>query len=69
MEDKLSSSIAELKKEVNSTQEKTSQELASKINRSSYTFKKKDHEEQYNFNAVIQETISSAQKELERLRR
>ena len=66
MEDKLSSSIAELKKEVNSAQEKTSQELASKINRSSYTFKKKSHEEHYNCNTVIQETISSAQKELEK---
>ena len=66
MEDKLSSSIAELKKEVNSAQEKTSQELASKINQSSYTFKKKGREEQYNFNAAIQETISSAQKKLEK---
>ena len=47
VEERLISSIADLKMEVNSVQERTSQELALKINKSSYQFKKKSNEIQF----------------------
>ena len=54
VEEKLSTSIAELKSEVNSAQQKTSQDLAKKIGNSSYQFKWKGNEHQYNFNCSIE---------------
>ena len=45
--------IAELKKDVTVMQEKSSQELASKISKSTYQFRKKGNEIQFNFNATV----------------
>ena len=66
VEERLTSSIADLKREVNSVQERTSQELALKINKSGYQFKKKSNEIQFHFNAGIEESIYAAKKELTR---
>ena len=66
VEERLTSSIADLKREVNSVQERTSQELALKINKSGYQFKKKSNEIQFHFNAGIEESICAAKKELTR---
>ena len=66
VEERLTSSIADLKREVNSVQETTSQELALKINKSSYQFKKKSNEIQFQFNAGIEESICAAKKDLAR---
>ena len=66
VEEPLTSSIADLKRKVNSVQERTSQELALKIIKSSYQFKKKSNEIQFQFNAGIEESICTAKKELAR---
>ena len=47
-------------------QERTSQELALKINKSSYEFKKKSNKIQFQINAGIEESICTAIKELAR---
>ena len=60
--------ITELKKDITAAQEKSSQELASKISKSVYQFRKKGNEIQFNFNATVADSISSAKKELERLK-
>ena len=65
-EERFTSSIANLKRKVNSVQERTSQELALKINKSSYQFKKKLNKIQFQFNAGIEESICAAKKELAR---
>jgi len=59
-QDKLTTSLAEFKQEVNSMQEKTTKELAQKISKSSYTFQKKGHEHPFKFNSGVQESIASA---------
>lgn len=62
--EKLAVTISKLKQEVNSPQEKTTEDFTSKINCSSYQFKKKGHEEQFNCNANVKDTISSAKIQL-----
>ena len=49
-------------------QEKTSPDLAKKMNSSSYQFKKKSHEHQYLFNAGLLDTLDSTKTELRRLK-
>ena len=75
VEGNLSSSISELKKELSSVkqemtsaQEKTSRELAQKISKSSHQFKKKGNEVQYSFNLAIEDSISTAKAELEKIK-
>lgn len=68
VEGKLTSSISELKQEVNSVQERTSRELAQKITKSSYQFKRKGNEIQYNFNSGIEEAISTAKEGLKKIK-
>ena len=68
VEGKLTSSIAELKQEVHSVQEKTLRELAQKITRSNYQFKCKGNEIQYNFNSGVEESISAAKEELKKIK-
>ena len=57
--------ITELKKDNTAAQEKSSQELVSKISKSTYQFRRKGNEIQFNFNATIADSISSVRKELE----
>ena len=59
--------LIDLKKEVTSTQEKTSKELAQKITKSSYQFQRKGHEKQFNFNAEVEESIAAARSELAKM--
>ena len=68
VEGKLTSSIAELKQEVNSVQEKTLRELVQKITRSNYQFKRKGNEIQYSFNSGVEESISAAKEELKKIK-
>ena len=68
VEDKLDTSVAEFKHEVNQAQERTNQEVARKIGNSMYQFKKKGHEHQYRFNCEVVEAISSAQADLSKLK-
>ena len=63
----LQGQLTDLKREVQSVQEKTSHELAQKISKSSYQFKRKGNEVQYSFNSGIEESISSAQRELRKI--
>ena len=74
VEDKLTTSIAKLKNEVNSVkrevnaaQEKTSQDLSKKIGNSNYQFKRKGNEHQYNFNCAIEEAVCSVKEELSKV--
>lgn len=64
----LAASMAELKRDVTAVQEKTSQELASKISKSSCQFRRKGNEIQFNFNSSIEDTIKSAKEELKHLK-
>ena len=59
--------VADLKQEVGSVHEKATQELAQKITKSSYQFKKKSNEIQFHFNSEVEEAITSAKKELEKV--
>ena len=65
--EKFDKSIAEVKKEVATAQEQTAKDLSHKLNRTSYQFRKKGHEMQYTFNLGVEESISSAQRELEKM--
>ena len=59
--------LREFRKEVSGVQEKTKKELSQKIAKSGYTFQRKGHEHQYNFNTGVQENIASARNELVKL--
>ena len=59
--------IHDLKKDVHTVQEKASHDLAQKISQSSYQFKRKGNEVQFNFNAGVEESISSARRELKKI--
>ena len=68
VEQKLESVIAEVKREVNAAQEKTSQDVTRKIGNTTYQFRKKGHEHQYKFNCGVEEAISSACTELTKMK-
>ena len=68
LEKKLLSSIDHLKYDVTDVQQKASQELAAKINKSSYQFRHKGNKVQHNFNSTIDESITAAKQELARLK-
>ena len=57
--------VKELKREVNAVHERMTKELTQK--KSSYQFKKKAHEIQFNLNSEIEESIDAAKKELSKL--
>ena len=59
--------VKELKREVNAVHERTTKELAQKITRSLYQFKRKAHKIQFNLNSEIEESIGAAKKELLKL--
>ena len=70
MDAKLTSAIAEVKREVTSAQlaqERTAQELSRKISGPAYQFRKKGNEMQFKFNQEVEESIASAKKELEKM--
>ena len=67
MEEKLSASIAEVKQEVTSAQERTAQDLSHKLNKSTYQLRKKGNEVQFSFNAGVEEAIASARKQLDKM--
>jgi len=56
--------VKELKREVNTIHERTTRELFQKILKSTYQFKKKVHEIQFNFSLEIEESITLAKKSL-----
>ena len=66
MEDKIASSIADLKCEVATAQEKTSRDFLQRMATSAYQFKK-GHEWQYGSNAELQDAFSSIKTELDHL--
>ena len=57
----------ELKREVSAVHERTTRELAQKITKSSYQFKKKAHEIQFTFNSGIEESVTAAKNELSKI--
>ena len=59
--------MKELKREVSAVHEQMMRELAQKITKSSYQFKKKAHEIQFTFNSEIEESIDTAKKELSKI--
>ena len=59
--------LTELRKEVTQAQQQTSQELASKFNKSSYQFRKKGNKVQFHLNNTLGESISAVKKELSQL--
>ena len=63
----LQGQLTDLKSEVQSVQEKMSHKFAQKITKSTYQFKRKGNEVQYSFNSGIEESISSAQRELKKI--
>ena len=67
VEQKLASTVADLKHEVASAQERTSNDISKKMASSTYQFKKKSHEHQFHFNAELQGAFASVKTELDRL--
>ncbi|XP_065904717.1 integrase/recombinase xerD homolog isoform X3 [Dysidea avara] len=67
MDEKITSSMAEVKREVSYAQERTAKDFSQKLNRTTYQFRKKGNEKQYTFNSGVEEAIASAQQELERM--
>ena len=59
--------LAKLQKEVTAGQESSSQEVVEKIQKCSYQFRRKGNEEQFKFNASVDEHLSAAKKELGKL--
>jgi len=64
---KLDGTLKDFRKEISAAQEKTTKELSLKISKSGYTFQKKGHEHQFNFNSGVQESIASACNEIQKL--
>ena len=67
MESKLASTVAHLKNEVTTAQEKTSLDFAWKMASSSQKFRKKSHEHQFTFDTTLQSTFTSVKMELDRV--
>ena len=67
VEGKLTENLEKPWWEVTEVQEWTSQELASKFNKSPYQFHRKENEVQFHFNATLLDSLSSTKKELEQL--
>ena len=67
VEEKLAATVAEMKREVSTAQEKTSLGLTRRMASSSYQFKKKEHEHQFMFNTELKDMLSSAKTELARV--
>ena len=63
-EDKFSSSITELKREMSAAQEKASQQLFRRIGASTYQFRRKGDEYQFNFNCKIEDHIDMVKSKL-----
>ena len=59
--------LAKLQKEVTAGQESSSQEVVKKIQKRSYQFRRKGNEEQFKFNASVDEHLGAAKKELSKL--
>ena len=59
--------LAKLQKEVTAGQESSSQEVVEKIQKRSYQFRRKGNEEQFKFNASVDEHLGAAKKELSKL--
>ena len=64
IEDKFTSSVSEIKNEMTAAQEKTSQQLSKKIGSSTYQFRRKGNEHQYNFNCGLEDAIDTAKSAL-----
>ena len=68
VEKHLAATVADLKREVSTAQEKTSLDISWRIACSSYQFKKKkSHEHQYMFNAELKDAFSAVKTELDRV--
>ena len=67
MQEELSSKLEKLQKEVTSGQESASQEVVKRIEKRSYQFRRKGNEEQFKFNASMEEHMGAAMKELGKL--
>ena len=67
MQEKLSSKLEKLQKEVTSGQDSASKEVVKKIEKRSYQFRRKGNEEQFKFNAVVEEHMGAVMKELGKL--
>ena len=67
VEQKLAASLADLKREVAEARHSTSQEVVSRLNKSSYQFRKKGNEVQF-LNSSVEESIDAAKKELMKIR-
>ena len=67
VEGKLTETLEKLRREVTEVQERTCKELATKLNKSSYQFRRKGNEVQFHFNATLDDSLGSAKKELEQL--
>ena len=59
--------IVDLKCKVQSVQEKTSSDIAYKLGKSGYQFKRKGNEIQFKFNSGIEESMSSVWQELKKI--
>ena len=66
LEEKFSSSLSEMKREVNATQERTAQQFSKRIGSSTYEFKRKGNEYQFNFNCGIEDHIDAAKVDSQR---
>ena len=67
VEQKLAASLADLKREVAEARHSTSQEVVSRLNKSSYQFRKKGNEVQFHFNSSVEESMDATKKANENL--
>ena len=68
MEKKFSESLSELKQKMSLAQERTSQQLTKRIGSSTYQFRRKGNEHQFNFNCGVEDAIASAKTELSKVK-
>ena len=67
MDEKLATSIAKVKQEVTSAQERMAQDFSHKLTKSTYQFRKKGNKMQFLLNVGVEESIASAKKQLEKM--
>ena len=68
LEGKIMSSLNEFKREMSAALEKTVQQFSKRIGSSTYEFRRKGNEHQFNFNCGIEDAIDIAKSELARIK-
>jgi len=68
LEEKFLSSMSELKREVNATQERAARQFSKQIGSLTYEFRRKGNEYQFDFNCGVESAIDAAKVELTKIK-